>query len=286
MDTTRRLLTVSDLDYVSLRHGPGFERDVWAAANQYPLNPGGNRMILVRDAEKITRHDQLVAWLGRTRQLPGVHLVFVSNDHHPPHVGTRKNKLTEWAKLLRAPRGSLVKCSALSGQVAVDWTRRRAPGLDDDTAQYLLTRTGGDLNDTASVCDKLTLFTGAVGTATIDQLCEERPSLDLADHLLAGDKRLALMCVPDLSEQDMHALPALLESRLDLLASLHRLQIAGHGWRDASGINPYLARQYLPLARNYDPRRCTRARRVLAVAEDAVRSGARIGVFEGLIALW
>lgn len=286
VDTTRRLLDVSDLDYVSLRHGPGFERDVWAAANQYPLNPGGNRMILIRDAEKISRHDQLVAWLGRTRQLPGVHLVFVSSDAALPHTGGRKGTLTDWAKALRAPRGSLVKCSALTEPVALAWTRRRAPGLDEDTARYLLTRTGGDLTATAGVCDKLSLFTGEVGTATIDQLCDERPSLDLAEHLLAGHKRQALLCVPDLGEQDMYRLTALLESRLDLLASLHRLQIAGHGWRDATGINPYLARQYLPLAREYDPHRCVRARRVLAVTDDALRKGARIGVFEGLIALW
>lgn len=286
VDTTRRLLGVSDLDYVSLSHSPTFDRDVWAAANQYPLNPGGNRLVLVRDAEKLKRWDQFALWQERTRQMPGAHLLFVSNETTLPYVNGRQGALAPHAQSIRSPRGFLVKCSMPRPDDAVAWVRRRAPTLDEDTARHLLTRTGGDLATAAAVCAKVSLFTGPAGPATVDQLCAERPSADLADHLLAGEKRRALLCVPELDEQEMHRITALLDTRLDLLQSLHRLQAAGQNWRDATGINSYLLRKYMPLARDYDPQRCGQRRRVLAVVDDALRSGARVGVFEGLIATW
>ncbi len=283
VDTIRERLAPGPLDYISVSYSNTFDRDVWAAASQYPLNPGSNRLIVVRDAEKLARPQRITDWLCHTRRLPKVYLLFVSNDSVLPG---KKNELTNWAKALRAPRGHLVRCSTLSPEAAVAWARRRSAGLDDSAATYLLTRTGGDLATVAGVCAKLNLFAGRVSAATIDQLCAESPQQDLADNLLAGKKKLALLCLPGLSEQDSLGLLSLLDSRIDLLHSLHRHQSAGRSWRDIQGISPFLIRQYMPLARDYDTARCSQRRRALASTEEALRAGARTGVLEGLIALW
>lgn len=280
----RTVLAPSELDYVSLSAGDSAERDVWAEASQFPLIPGGNRMILIRNAEKLKNWDQLELWLTRTRQLTGVYLVFVSNDKTLPYANGKQGVLLPHAAALKAPRGSLVKCSMPKQQDAVAWVQRRAT-MDASTAQHLLARTGGSLTAAAHVCAKLALFDGMAGAATVDALVNESPAADFAENLIALDRKRALLCIPDLTFE--HAkLVALLDSRLDLLQTLHRAQIAGQGWRDSHGVNPYLARQYLPHARHYPPTTCAYRRRVLAVIDDALRNGARVGVFEALVALW
>lgn len=286
IDTIRDHLRPSELDRLTLHSGPTFDRDVWATANQHLLNPGSNRMILIRDADRLTRWDQLTLWLTRTRQLPGVYLVFVSNDTDLPasNVNGRKTLKPHIAQI-KAPRGSLVRCTLPTEADTLAWIRRRAT-MDDHTARYLLTRTGGNLTAAAAVCAKLNLFDTTAGKASIDALVNETPAADLADSLIAADRRRALLAADRVTERDLHRLIALLDSRLDLLQQLHRNLAQGSSWRDNQGINPYLVRQYQPYARDYDPRTCARRRRVLAVIDDAIRNGAHIGLVEALIALW
>jgi DNA polymerase III delta subunit len=280
--TTRSKLNPSDLDYVSLSYGPAFEREVWAAANQFPLTPGANRMVLVRDADKLTRWGQLELWLKNTRALPGVYLVFVSDK--PEQLGTNKGVPAHLAAI-RAPRGFIVRATGLNEDDAVAWVQSRS-NLDTTLAKYLLTRTGGNLTDAAAVCAKLALFDQGAGSATINALVAESSSDDFTDNLIAGDKRRALLGLPDLDHTDRIRAIALLDSRLDLLERLHRMKIAGRSWREASGISPFLLRQYMPHANGYDPDTCTHRRQVLAVLDDVVRRGINDGVLEALVALW
>lgn len=287
VDTIRTQLAPADIDYVTLSHQPAFDRQVWSAANQYPLNPGANRLVLVRDAEKLTRWEQLELWMGRTRQLPGVYLVFVSNETDLPYVmtGGKKDGLKPHVAAIKAPRGHVVRCTMPNEVDAVAWVRRRAR-LDDETARHLLTRSGGNLAAVSAVCAKLALFDGNAGRSTIDALCQERPVESFVDCLLAVDKKAALRCIADLLEADYAKTISLLDSRLDMLQVLNKVQAAGQGFRDVPSINPYLVRQYMPIAKHYDGRRCVYRRRVLAVIDDALRSGAREGVWEALVALW
>jgi DNA polymerase III delta subunit len=285
IDTTKRLLAPADGDYISLSHSPTFDRDVWAEANQYSLNPGANRMILIRDAHKLTRWQQLDLWLSRTRALPGVYLVFVSGEPDLPYANASKRTLKPHVEKLRAPRGYLVRCTMPAEADAIAWIRSRSR-LDEETARHLLTRTGGNLAACAAVTSKLSLFSTAAGTAVIDALSKETPAADFTDNLIALNKRQALLALDRTSTEDHLRMIALLDSRLDLLAKLHRIQAAGQSWREASGINPYLQRQYLPYARHYDPTACSHRRRILTLVDDVLRTGARVGVLESLVALW
>lgn len=283
IDTTRARLRPSELDYLSFSYGPDFDRDVWAAANQYALSPGANRMIVIRDADKLTRFEQLGNWLSRTRSLPGVYLVFVSDK---PEQLTAKKGVPEHLSAVRAPRGFLVRCFGLSEPDAIAWIRRRCVTLDNATAGYLLTRTGGDLSAAAAAAAKLALFDQKAGSATIDALVNEMVSQDFTEHLIALNKRQSILSLSALDTAGRVTAIALLDSRLDLLERLHRMQMSGQSWREAPGISPFLMRRYQPHARHYDPDSCLRRRRVLAILDDAIRQGAGTGVMESLVALW
>lgn len=279
---TKNKLNPSELDYISFSFQNEFDRVVWAEANQDPLIPGANRLILIRDADKLTRWDHLHTWLTRTRNQPGVYLIFVSNEPDLPYA--TKKQLKPHVAALRAPRGYLVRCTQPTETEAVAWLQRRAR-LDGDTARYLLERTGGNLTAAAHTCTKLNLFPGPAGTASIAALTPETPAADLSDSIIALDRRTAFLSARQLTESDRLKLIGLLDSRLDLLSTLHKMQVAGRTYRDYS-LNQYLTRQYLPYARHYDTTSCVRRRRVLAFAEDAIRSGAKVGVIEALISLW
>lgn len=284
IDAIKMKLNPEPTDYVSLSGSD--ETQVWAEANQYSLTPGNNRLILIRDADKLSRWQHLTQWLARARTMPGVHLVFVSNDTDLPHTKTGgKKTLKPHVAALKAPRGHLIKCTQPNENDALAWVRRRAR-LDEPVARYLLTRVGGDLTQAAAVCTKLSLFDARAGAATINALVDENPQADFTDSLIALDKRQALLHTDTIGYADQFGLLALLDSRLDLLHKLHRLQIAGRNWHDVTGISPFLTRRYLPHARHYNPAACTQRRRLLASIEHALRSGARIGTLETLVALW
>jgi DNA polymerase III delta subunit len=273
------------MDYVSLSAGNGFEREVWAQANQYSLTPGVNRLVLVRDADQLTRWEQLSVWLSRTRSLPGVYLLFVGGQDLPT-VGTGSKKtLKPHVAALKAPRGYVVRATMPAESDAIAWLMTRCP-ITETVARHLLTRTGGDLGEAAAVTAKLALFEQTTGTATVDALVAEGPATNFTDNLIAGNKRHAMISLEALRADDHISLIALLDSRLDLLHKLHRIQISGQSWREATGINPFLQRQYLPHARGYDAASCARRRQALALADHATRTGARHGVLEALVALW
>lgn len=274
------------MDYVSFSFEPGFERAVWAEVNQFPFEPGANRLIVIRDADKLTRWEQLSAWLSRARYLPGVYLIFVSDQHDFPSTGSgNKKTLKPHVAQLKAPKGYLVRCTMPGEADAIAWIKTRAT-VSDDVAAHLLTRTGGNLDQAAAVCAKLALFEQAAGAATIDALVEEAPAAGFTDNLIAGNKRHALVNLNSIRPDEYFGTIALLDSRLDLLNKLNRIQIAGKGWRESVGINPFLLRQYMPYAREYDASVCTHRRRVLAAIDHVLRSGARTAVMQALVASW
>lgn len=280
VDFIRRQLGVSDMDYVCLTAGTVADRDIWAAAGQYPMDPTANRLILIRDAEKIRNWEPLTEWLAGARRLPTVHLLFVSNL---PDFGADK-KMPSHVEAIKA-RGHIVRCAMPNETDALAWVKRRA-NLDDETARHLLTRTGGNLALAGAVCAKLSLFDGQAGPRTINQLCAEVPADSFVESLLLLNKRAALHAAESLRPNDFGKIIGLLDSRLDLLAVLHRAVRAGYSTREVQGFPLFLVKQFMSVAKHYDPKRCLYSRRVLAVIDDVHRSGARDGLMTALTALW
>jgi DNA polymerase III delta subunit len=283
VDTIRDFLGVSDLDYHSRSASANQPREIWAAANQYPLAPGANRLVLVRDVEKLTGWEPWEGWLNRARYLPDVYLVLVSGEADFPNDDAGKHRV----ELAQAKRRlvQMVRCAMPNEADAIAWARQRG-NLDEDMARHLLTRAGGDLRVTAGVCAKLSLFPGRPGKGIINELCEENSGLSFVDALLNGNKPAALRALPNMDELEWLRVLGLLDSRLDTLATLWKAVRSGYTQREVTGMPVFLVRQYMPVAKHYDPQRCVYARRVLAVIDNAVRSGARGAAMESLVALW
>lgn len=287
VDTTRKLLVLDDLNYASFTAGQDAESTVWAAANQYSLASGATRLTVIRDADKLKRWTHLTTWAANLRTMPGSYLLFVSAEPDFPYVGDGKRGTLKPHVELIKNKGRIVRCAMPNEDDAVAWVRRRCPLLDERTALHLLTRSGGSLSTAANVAAKLALFTNvAVNTATIDLLVEERSGQSFVDALLHDDKRSAVMLAATLDRAERARVIALLDSRLDVLGHLWNTVRAGQGLRDVTGVNPFLARLYLPIAKHYNPQRCAYTRRLLAVVDDAHRRGADEGVMEALVALF
>jgi DNA polymerase III delta subunit len=288
VDTIRDQLKATDLDHVSLTAGDDPDRTIWAAANQYPLVPGANRLILVRQAEKVRRWEPLEEWLANSRRLPNSYLVFVSGEPDVPYTMVEGKRVPKpWIELMRPPRGHVVRCGMPREADAIAWTKRRAP-LDDEMAKYLLMRAGGNLALVASVCAKLALFDtkGVPGPRVIDELCREVPADEFVESLLMGRKRDALLATQGMDERDYRRVVATLDHRLDLLSTLNRAVRSGQSQRELGNVSQFLVRQYWLAAKHYDDRRCLYKRQVLAVVDSALRNGARDAVLEALVALW
>jgi DNA polymerase III delta subunit len=284
---TIRTRLASTGESLAFTAGTDPEPVIWAAANQFPLQPGATRLIVIRSAEKITTWEPLTRWLTQTRALTTSYLLFVAAqpDFAASTVDGKRTGLLPHLELIKN-RGRIVRCATPNDHDAITWARRRAP-ISESAARHLLTRTGGDLTAAGAVLDKLALFPAPTITpAGIDALVEPAPASSFTDALLAGDKPAALRAATAMTDRDTAAAISLLDTRLDTLAALCTATRAGQSAREIIGINPYLVRQYLPIGRHYDPRRCVYARRVLAVCDGALRRGARTGVIEALVALW
>lgn len=287
VDTTRALLAVSDLDYVSLDAGAVADRDIWAAANQYSLSGTANRLVLVRDAHRIKNWNPLTDWIGNARRLPHNYLLLVSNQDDFPTVAQEgKKALAPHIEAIRAGRGRLVRCGMPNEADSIAWVRSRAPHISEDMASYLLQRVGADLIAAAGVCAKLKLFGGNPGPSTIDALCDPGPSESFVDCLIAQRREEALLVAQSLPDKERGRLFSLLDARLDLLAALYRATRAGLSYREVKDVPVFLIRKLSPHAKHYDPRRCAYRRHLLAVLEGRHRSGVRTGVLESLVAMW
>lgn len=267
-------------DYIALDASDTPERDVWAACNQYPADPSAPRLVLVRDAERLKNEDPFLSWIGEMRLMPTVYLVFVADepdlDTNKPHLAAIRDS------------GTIVRCATPNEDDLVKWVQRRARGrITVNDAHHLLTRVGGDLGKAANVLAKAAVFEGTVTESAIDLLVSESPGAEFADLLVQLRKQQALLAAEAVARDDYPRMIGLLDVRLDLLSRLNR-QIRNRAtMRDMARETPaFVVHQLLPAAREYDDSRVRRCRQVLAVVDDGVRSGARDGALEALVACW
>lgn len=289
VDHVRATLACSDLDRACYDAGSTPDKEIWASINQYSLEPGAKRLTVVRDAEKIKRWQPMIEWLQESRLTPNSYLLLVSNDTELPYVKKdgKTDGLQPFAEAIKA-RGHLVRCATPSEEALVGWVQRRV-ACSEDTAKYLLERSAGELGLVQSVGQKLALFPGEPSREIIDVLCVERPAEDFTEAIISGRKPKALSALEGLSERDYSKVIGLLDSRLDLLSKLHlalRRRMSMREIVSMKGVHVFIARPLIPYSKNYDPIRVRRCRQLLAVIDDALRSGARDGCMEALVSLW
>lgn len=296
VDSIRIRVNAAPWNYVPLSAGMDSERAIWAEIDQHPID-SGNRLVVIRDAENLKDFAHLIDFIKHRTSNPKTHLVFVSNDERVPRVTTVEGK---YQKVTEAPtdyiaafsgKGYVVECKAYTAQTAhyaVDWVQAQVR-MRSGIAGHLLERANGDLRLVRDVCRKLAVFPDEITLTTINSMLAERPRDSFADALLSLDKKTALLALRDLPSREYGRVLGFLDARLDLAGMVYDMQIEQKTFAEisrAAGSQSFLIKDIVPVAKHYDPKRRHQIRTTMAMADEAIRSGATEGVLEALIAFW
>lgn len=275
---------------IALTGGSDPDEEFWDLASSLPPDSESVRLILVRGAERIRGWDPFAGIAAAHRELGHVRLLFLADEDDFPYVrGDSERQLAPHVAVIRDSRqGLLVRCGAPSGEALLEWGSQRLGGAGRNLAADLMTAAGGDLRAAADIAGKL-LLGGYEPTADrLRVLAEPAPDKQFADALMLGDKPGALLALDVLSDGPGPVI-ALLESRLETLAALHDAWTRKLDAREIAvklGIGQFLQRTFKDAAPEWTPERVTEHRSVLAIADDAWRSGAGEGILELVCALW
>lgn len=287
-------------DLVTLTVGEAREKDVWAALNQYPIDIG-NRLTIIRNADKITKWEQFESWLEDSRRMPTCYAVLVSNERDFPYNRDDDGKKQGLPSYIEKGRGKmhLVRCIAPWGGSAKDrnegkdliaWAQRYA-NISGKDVFALMEHCGGNLTRAKSMLDKAGLFGGNMSLASLKLLAGEIPSEDFTNSLLLMDKRRALMALDYLHPDDYSRVIGSLDTNLVTMAkifaglarNLTPLEMARDG---GIGVSHFLVQKFAPAAKHYDLARRSACRATLALHDVHLRAGARVGLMESLVAAW
>ncbi len=288
IEETKKILNVSEFDYLPLSAESDPEMAIWDSAYQYSLDPEGSRLTLVRQADFIKDWSPLEKWLQDSKNLSSNYLLFVSDEADYPTNSDLKNpEILPHIEMIRR-RGKAVRCSMPSQAEVIAWIKRNST-FSDYSANFLFDRCGSDLAAVANVCKKSKLFKADPGSQVISQLSDEYASQSFADSLIFLNKKQALLELPNIPITDYSRVVGQLYSRLDTLYALHK---AGPNFNttrelaEATSIKLFLVTKYLQAAKSYDVTKVTNCRNTLTVIDDALQRNATDGAMELLVSLW
>jgi hypothetical protein len=278
--------------HLTLTAGDDAEREIWAAASSPLADPAASQVIVVRSAERLRHWDNLEP-LTTARDLDAVRVVFVSAEPRLAQVrGEEKSVLAPHLALLRDSRpGQLVECRAPEDwsdppEWLQDWASRQLGAAGREAACYLLSVTGS-IPEAAAVGSKIRM-SGLSPTQQIIGALAGRVS-SFTEALICGRRREALAAAADLSRDELGRAIGQLASRLDVLGALHvasEHHLDGRETAVKLGVPRFLQLRYRDPSRAYSGARVASCRSLLAVADEAWRSGAAGGVAEFVAALW
>ncbi len=284
-DFVRTTLQPSETDFLTFVGGKTPDREIWAGANQYPFDSSAPRLIMVREAQKVKNWAPLADWLENTRTLPTTYLLFISGEED--FARTKDKELAPHLQMIKG-KGSMVRCAYPSEDDAVTWLTRYLAVPSPEVAGHILLKAGGDLGVARNVARKASVFKGRLTREVVDVLCSERASDGFVDYLLFRDKPGALKSLELLPEKDYLKTIGLLDSRLETLGLLYVGAKKGLGVKELamSGVPVFLIKSLMPVAKYYDPGKVADCRSVLALVDQEVRKGSKVGTMESLVALW
>lgn len=294
----RRVVAPAAWNYVPLSVGEDSERDVWAEVFAYPQGPHQSRLVVVRGAERLVEPERILAFLKRADAHPLTYLVLVSGDASVPHQAPTeeqqrrglKGDVVGYLKSLSG-KGHVVECRPFTQdtvKVAVDWVVAKT-GMRETVAAYLLNRANGNMRLVRDVCVKLSVFGSEATISAINELLSEQPRDTFVDALVAMDKKGALAALERLPSSEFSRTLGLLDSQLDLAGMVHDMTAAhatSYEIARKAGNKNFLVKDLLTVSRHYDPARRASIRQTLCTADEALRAGVKVGVFEAVTAMW
>lgn len=293
----KKALAPDAWDYVPLVVGEDSERDIWATVNQHPIG-SGKRLVVIRNAEMLKRLDRLPQFIKTRNTNPRTHLVFISNEEKISRTEPTPEERREGKKGTLAPhlaaigtKGHVIECRPFTqstAKYAVTWVQSKVR-MREGIAAHLLNRANGDLRLVRDMCAKLALFPDQVSISTVNGMLTEQPRDSFVNALLALDRATALLALRSMSTDEYSRTIGLLDSRLDLAGLVHDMMSKHHPQYEitaAAGSQAFLVPDLMPVAKHYDAKRRLAIRRVLAVADEAMRSGNYEAVMEVIVAYW
>lgn len=282
---------------VHLTMGVDSERSLWAAMDQHPLG-GSPKLVVVNNVERIQKWDRFIEWVKDRNKNPRTFVVLVSNEERVPKTEPTPMERRKGEKPVPLPhiacigsRGHVVECRPFTTATApksLEWVKAKAP-MRDHVAKHLLTRANWDLRLVRDTCVKLSAFPGEVTISVVNALMAEQPRDTFPDALLSLDRRTAFLAAKSIPVEEYPRILGLLDAKLDKAGMIHDMQrdhrTSGEMAKEL-GAMAFLLGDLLKVAKHYDAKRRLAIRRVLAVADEAVRAGHTTGVLELVIALW
>lgn len=285
-------------NYLPLSVGEDSERDIWAEVFTLPQGLNQSRLIVVRNAERLKEPERMTAFSKRAGAHPDTYLVMVSNDASVPHQEPDEDQRRRGAKGDVVPylaaltgKGTVIECRPFTSdtaEIAVAWVQAKT-GMRQAVAGHLLNRADGNMRLVRDTCQKLSVLGFEATISAVNDLLAEQPRDTFVDALVAMDKKGALMALERMQPDDYSRSLGLLDFHLDLAGMVHDMTVdhkTPYEIMRRAGNKSFLVKELIPVARHYDPKRRAGVRRVLAVADEALKSGARTGVLESVVALW
>lgn len=298
VSTLRRAVDPQVWNYVPISVGEDSERDIWAEVFTLPTGLNQSRLVVIRGAERLKQPERLGLFLKRAGAHPDVYVIAVSGESSVPRVEPDEDQRKRGAKGDVAPhvaalagKGTVVECRPFTGDtaaVAVDWVKSKT-GMREAVAGHLLNRADGNMRLVRDTCVKLAVMGGEATISAINDLLSEQPRDTFVDALVAMDKKSALAALERLQPDDYSRVLGLLDSQLDLAGMVHDMQAERRPPYEImrqAGNKSFLVKELMSVSRHYDVKRRVSIRKTMVLADEALRSGARIGVMESVVARW
>lgn len=278
--------------------GEDSEKEIWADLDQYPVDGKSPRLVVVRRAEQLESPERLVDWIATKNTNPLTSVVFLANTpelqrEEQTAEQRRDRKKPELVPHLKAVqgKGSLIECKPFTQSTAkhaVTWVQTKVD-IRRGIAGKLLERANGDLRLTRDAVRKLSAFPEEVTEQTINLLFSAQPRMSFVDALLVLDKPAASLALEHLPADEYSRTLGMLDQRLEVVGTVRDMLVSRSTTGQitaALGNMGFLAKDLIPMAKTYDPKRRDYLRTLLARTDHALRSGITVGPLESLVALW
>lgn len=295
VESIKRVVHPEAWNFFPFVAGQDSEREIWNEIEQVP-GDRTPRLVIVRNAERLAHPERLQQFVTHRGENPFTYLIFVSRDNDLPRLTPGadnkygKGELVPYLAALTG-KGHVIECkpvTAATAQKAVTWVQNKA-GVKKQIAEYLLARANVNMRLVRDICAKIRVFDGEPTINVVNLMLSEQPRDDFADALLALDKKTALLALAKIQPGDYLGTIGMLDSRLDFAGMLHDMQIEQRTNAEmvkAAGRQSFLVKDILPIAKHYNSKRRLQIRNTLAMADEALREGIRIGPMEAIVALW
>lgn len=293
----RRTLAPEPWNYRPLVVGEVSERVIWAEADQHPMGDSP-RLLVIRNAEQLRDWSRFYDWIKYRTYNPRTFLILVSNEERIPRVDLTQDQKRNREKPVVLPhiaaigtKGHVIECrpyTSATAKHAVRWVQDKVR-MREGVAAHLLNRADGNLRLVRDMCLKLAVFPNEISISTINGMLIERPRDSFSDALLAMDKKTALLALRDLQTSEYSLTVGYLDSRLDLAGTIHDMQMEHRPQSEivkAVGSQGFLVKDIILIAKHYDAKRRQAIRRMLALADEALRRGNTDGVMEAIVEFW